>query len=95
LIKETREAEEDVKPDYQNARLAKFCREKLTKAGHIDYFIFGHWHVANIEPIARGSYYIHLGDWITRFTYGVFDGKEFKLKTFEGNLCASELCKVV
>lgn len=86
LIKETREAEEDVKPDYQNARLAKFCRERLAAGSHVDYFIFGHWHVANIESIAPDSYYIHLGDWITRFTYGVFDGKAFELKKFAGNM---------
>ena len=84
VIKEAKEAEEDFKPDFQNARLAKFCRGFLEKEQHIDYFIFGHWHVVNIEPIGQNSHYIHLGDWITHFTYGVFDGKKFELKKFEG-----------
>lgn len=83
LIKEAREEEENIKPDFQNARLAKFCRERLAAGSHVDYFIFGHWHVANIEPIAPDSYYIHLGDWLTKFTYGVFDGKDFLLKKHE------------
>ncbi len=84
LIKEAREAEEDIKPDFQNARLAKFCRSYLEKEQHIDFFIFGHWHVVNMEPIGEKSFYIHLGDWLTHFTYGVFDGEQFVLKKFEG-----------
>mgnify|MGYP001257857947 CR=1 FL=1 len=48
----------------------------------IDYFIFGHRHrMADVE-IERGSRFILLGDWITNFSYGVFDGETFKLLRF-------------
>jgi UDP-2,3-diacylglucosamine hydrolase len=33
---------------------------------------------------AGQSKYINLGDWIGYFTYGVFDGDHFELKTYEG-----------
>jgi len=29
------------------------------------------------------SKYINLGDWVTHFTYGVFDGQRFELKKWE------------
>lgn len=55
-----------------------FAREYLTKE-HIDYFVFGHRHVLVSEKIDDNSTLIMLGDWITQFSYGVFDGAEFKL----------------
>jgi UDP-2,3-diacylglucosamine hydrolase len=36
----------------------------------------------NVE-IAPGKRAICLGDWISHFTYGVFDGDEFRLEKFE------------
>lgn len=83
LIKEAKEDGDEIKPDFAQARLAKFCRQTLEKGLHIDYFIFGHWHIPNIEAISNNSFYVHIGDWITHFTYGVFDGEKFELKKFE------------
>jgi UDP-2,3-diacylglucosamine hydrolase len=37
-----------------------------------------------MHQIAPNSYYVHLGDWIKLFSYGVFDGEKLELKTFEG-----------
>jgi UDP-2,3-diacylglucosamine hydrolase len=36
-----------------------------------------------MEKIGDNSYYIHLGDWLTNFSYGVFDGNTFELKRFD------------
>ena len=49
---------------------------------HIDYFIFGHRHLPIVHQLKTKSKYINLGDWITHFTYGVFDGKTFTLRNF-------------
>jgi len=81
-IKEVKGKENNEEHDFENARLAVFCRDELAKDDKINYFIFGHWHVPNIHPLNSDSNYIHLGDWITHFTYGVFDGEEFELKKF-------------
>ena len=44
--------------------------------------MFGHRHLAIDYRLQEGSRYINLGDWIHYFTYGVFDGTEFKLRSF-------------
>lgn len=53
--------------------------------GEIDYFIFGHQHVALDEPVGRdGARVVILGDWISKFTYAKFDGHTLSLETFRG-----------
>jgi len=43
-----------------------------------DFVVLGHLHQPCIKNINRKTY-INLGDWITHFTYAVFDGKELRL----------------
>ena len=62
--------------------LIQFCKEKLEEKEY-DYFIFGHRHLPVEFELSEKSKYINLGDWITYFTYGVFDGEKFELKYFE------------
>ena len=50
----------------------------------VDYFIFGHRHLLLDLPIGKNTRYINLGDWISHFSYGVFDGEKFELKTYKG-----------
>ncbi len=49
----------------------------------IDYFIFGHRHIAVSYPLPNGSLYINLGDWIRYDSYAVFDGKDLELKFYK------------
>ncbi|MCF8296302.1 MAG: UDP-2,3-diacylglucosamine diphosphatase [Saprospiraceae bacterium] len=58
-----------------------FAKEKLQKE-HFDYFVFGHRHISIIKEITDKSKFVILGDWITKFSYGVFDGEKFELKRF-------------
>lgn len=62
--------------------LMQFCKSTLEKE-HYDYFIFGHRHLPLDKEVSKNSRYINLGDWLKYNSYGVFDGKEFELKTFE------------
>ena len=50
----------------------------------VDYFIFGHRHLLLDLPLEKKSRYINLGDWITHYSYGVFDGEKFELKKYKG-----------
>ena len=59
--------------------LAQYAQRKL-KDKHLDFFLFGHRHLPLEIELNPKSKYINLGDWITHTTYGVFDGKDFKLK---------------
>jgi len=62
--------------------LILYSKEKL-KTENIDYFVFGHRHLPLILNLNNGAAkYVNLGDWINHFTYGVFDGIDFELKTF-------------
>mgnify|MGYP003574914437 FL=1 len=63
--------------------LIQYSKEKL-KTENLDYFVFGHRHLPLIFDLEKGAKYINLGDWIVYFTYGVFDGVSFEVKTFEG-----------
>jgi UDP-2,3-diacylglucosamine hydrolase len=65
--------------------LILYAKEKL-KTSKIDYFIFGHRHlpmILDIQNKTNEAKYINLGDWISYFTYGVYDSEDFLIKTFE------------
>ena len=62
--------------------LVRYAQKKLEEK-HFDYFVFGHRHLPLDIQLNPKSKYINLGDWITYFTYGVFDGKELFLKKLE------------
>jgi UDP-2,3-diacylglucosamine hydrolase len=62
--------------------LAVYCKHKLEEK-HRDYFMFGHRHLPLDIQLNEKSKYINLGDWIQYYTYGVFDGTSFELKTFQ------------
>jgi UDP-2,3-diacylglucosamine hydrolase len=74
--------DEDVKfLGEENEWLVLYTKRKLTQK-HYDFFVFGHRHLPMKISVGENSEYINLGDWIGYFTYGIFDGKEFELKTF-------------
>jgi len=62
--------------------LILYCKKKLEEA-HRDYFVFGHRHLPLDIQLNDSSRYINLGDWITYFTYGVFDGEEIELREYK------------
>jgi UDP-2,3-diacylglucosamine hydrolase len=64
--------------------LVDFSKSYLVeKDADIDFFVYGHLHI--IQDVAlnqRGCRMIILGDWISNFSYGVFDGETFEIKKF-------------
>ena len=62
--------------------LVQYCKRKLEKE-HTDYFVFGHRHLPLEIDLNDKSRYVNLGDWISYYSYGVFDRKELKLRKFE------------
>ncbi len=50
---------------------------------HHDFYIFGHRHLPLNLEVGNSAKYINLGEWVNYCTYGVYDGKEFNLLTFE------------
>ena len=72
---------EDVKfLGEENEWLVQYAKKKLGET-HYDFFLFGHRHLPMEIEIGK-SKYINTGDWITHFTYAVFDGEHLHLKKF-------------
>ncbi|WP_167342652.1 UDP-2,3-diacylglucosamine diphosphatase [Nonlabens sp. SY33080] len=69
----------------ENEWLAQYAKRKLTKE-HYDFFIFGHRHMPMTIKVGEKSTYYNLGDWISHYTYGVFDGNDFQLEHFPFNI---------
>lgn len=63
--------------------LVAFAKNHLKLAPNINYFIFGHRHILLDLKIAADSRVIILGDWITHFSYAVFDGENMSLEAYE------------
>jgi UDP-2,3-diacylglucosamine hydrolase len=50
---------------------------------YFDYMVYGHRHKPMDVQLTGKSRYINLGDWVSYFTYAVFDGNTLELKYFK------------
>lgn len=55
--------------------------KKLSENNNFDYYIFGHRHLKIKLPVSEKAQFVLLGDWLYNFSYGVFDGNTFELKS--------------
>lgn len=78
------EAQEEVFQGPEKEWLVQYCLSIL-KEEHMDYFIFGHRHLALEYPLPESALYINLGDWIRYNSYAVFDGSELRLEYYTEN----------
>lgn len=62
--------------------LVQYSKRKL-ETQHYDYFVFGHRHLPMEIDLNGKSKYVNLGDWISYYTYAVFDGSSLSLEKFE------------
>ena len=65
----------------ENEWLAQYAKKKQQEKAR-DYYVFGHRHIPLDIPINQARY-INLGDWISHYTYAVFDGKALELKLWK------------
>ena len=56
--------------------------KEILKEKKVDFFVFGHRHLAIDYRLSDSSRYINLGDWIHYYTYAVFDGNNLQLRSF-------------
>ena len=55
--------------------LVLFAKDYLKTHPEVNYFIFGHRHIELDLMLNRDSRLLIMGDWISKFTYAVFDGE--------------------
>ncbi|MGE5355177.1 MAG: UDP-2,3-diacylglucosamine diphosphatase [Deltaproteobacteria bacterium] len=76
------ECDNNFDPDTEY--LLNHSKDILNKTSDIDYFVYGHRHIPIKTKIpGHDVEFIYLGDWITHFSYGVFDGKEFRIEYYK------------
>lgn len=80
-----REKEPEVYLGEDNEYLIQFAKAHAVKSREnaADFYVFGHRHILLDLMISSKSRVIILGDCIHHFSYGEFDGKDFRLKIFE------------
>ena len=61
--------------------LVHYCKRKLEQEHH-DFFVFGHRHLPLEIDLNEKSKYVNLGDWVSYYTYGAFDGETFSLDKY-------------
>jgi len=65
-----------------NEWLFLYAKNYLKKHADINYFVFGHRHLALEMPLNDQAVYMNTGDWLTLFTYLDYDGKKLTLKKY-------------
>lgn len=62
--------------------LVLFAKEYMHSHPDIDYYLFGHRHIDLDLMLSHDQRMMILGDWITRFTYAVYDGQHLLLSEY-------------
>jgi UDP-2,3-diacylglucosamine hydrolase len=63
----------------ENEDLIRYARQILENE-KVDYFIFGHRHLAMTYDLKQGSEIVFLGDWITTGNYAEWDGDKLSFR---------------
>lgn len=77
--------EDGMEPPYQgeaNEPLIIFAKEYLKTHPDINFFLFGHRHIDLDLMLTHSARLMILGDWITHFSYAVFDGEHMFMENY-------------
>ncbi|MCK5824604.1 MAG: UDP-2,3-diacylglucosamine diphosphatase [Ichthyobacteriaceae bacterium] len=55
----------------------------MEKEADVDYFVFGHRHLAMIKELPLGAKYVNTGEWVSKKSYAVFADGDIELKNFK------------
>lgn len=62
--------------------LVLYAKEYQKAHPDVNYYIFGHRHIELDLMLSRSTRVLILGDWISQFTYAVFDGMNLYLESY-------------
>ena len=77
--------EDGSEPPYigeDKEELIIFAKKYLQTHPDINFFLFGHRHIELDLMLTHTTRLLILGDWITQFTYAVFDGEHMFMENF-------------
>jgi UDP-2,3-diacylglucosamine hydrolase len=81
---EKEKTEEERNKRLIEERIDIHSREMVRDHSGLSYLIYGHYHSPVVTRISESATQVVLGDWITHFTYAVFDGERLELKVYAG-----------
>lgn len=79
---EKEKREEDITLRLIQQRITVHSNDLLKQYPDLNYLIYGHYHFPLDTRLNGTARQIVLGDWLTHFTYAVFDGECLELKKF-------------
>ena len=62
--------------------LVQYAKKYLAGHPDVDYFIFGHRHIELDLALSRQTRVLILGDWLSQFTYAVYNGEQLYLESY-------------
>lgn len=68
---------------HYEERLIQFAETEALQHPDLNYFIFGHRHIPLIKDVGPNAKVVILGDWVSHFSYGVFEDGEMRLEYFK------------
>lgn len=77
------EGKSENKSIHHEERLISFATDEVKKHPDIDYLIFGHRHIPLQLKVGEKAEIVILGDWITHFSYGVFEDGKMRIEYFD------------
>ncbi|MDR2683210.1 MAG: UDP-2,3-diacylglucosamine diphosphatase [Dysgonamonadaceae bacterium] len=69
----------------EKEHLVLFSKQYLREHPDTDYLIFGHRHILLDFMLSRKSRMLIIGDWMSYFSYAVFDGQALKLEQYNAD----------
>lgn len=79
----SREGKTDNISIHNEEMLIHFAETEAIVNPEIDYFIFGHRHIPIIQNVSDNAEIVILGDWLTHFSYGVFEDGKMRIEYYK------------
>lgn len=73
-------------PEYMGEdreHLVVYTKEYIHTHPDVDFYIYGHRHIELDLMLTAGKRMMIIGDWISQFTYAVFDGEHLLMSEYE------------
>lgn len=74
--------DEGIPANEQQDSILAFARQYAIDNPTTDFFIIGHRHIDQQATLPNGGRFVVLGDWISKYTVGVFDGHDLTIEHY-------------
>jgi len=71
--------------------LFHFCKNQIEPLRQHDYYVLGHLHLPYEQKINNKSHYYNTGDWLTHFSYVMFDGIKMTLMYYKSDISTPKM----